>query len=110
MYNINKVKAILGGELCSRLLFIHSPHAFTGCDTTSRIRSQHFKTLVKGDPNLKSRANAFVCPKTAKGRNRASWQSGNVSNVWRTVHRFPRILELHHVQQESCLVQVICHS
>jgi len=34
VYNINKLKLLLGKPLYSHLLFIH---AFTGCDTTSRI-------------------------------------------------------------------------
>lgn len=34
--NIGKMKEALGSDLCSQLLFIH---AFTGCDTTSRIFS-----------------------------------------------------------------------
>ena len=34
VYNINRFKEIRGNDLCSQLLFIH---AFTGCETTSRI-------------------------------------------------------------------------
>ena len=34
VYDISKMKQVLGRDLCSQLLFIH---AFTGCDTTSRI-------------------------------------------------------------------------
>ncbi len=33
---ISEIKQVLGSDLCSQLLFIH---AFTGCDTTSRIFS-----------------------------------------------------------------------
>ena len=36
VYNISEMKQVLGSDLCSQLLFIH---AFTGCDTTSRIFS-----------------------------------------------------------------------
>ena len=34
VYNINVLKQILGDNICTDLLFVH---AFTGCDTTSRI-------------------------------------------------------------------------
>ena len=34
LYHINELKIVLGEELCSQLLFLH---AYTGCDTTSRI-------------------------------------------------------------------------
>ncbi|KAG7174137.1 hypothetical protein Hamer_G025905 [Homarus americanus] len=34
--NNSKMKQVLGSDMCSQLLFIH---AFTGCDTTSRIFS-----------------------------------------------------------------------
>ncbi len=34
VFNISKMKQVLGSDLCSQLLFIH---AFTGCDTTSHI-------------------------------------------------------------------------
>ena len=57
------MKALLGNELCAQLLFIH---AFTGCDTTSRIfgigKKSVFQKLINGDPILQSCANAFVLP------------------------------------------------
>ena len=63
MYDINRLKDILGHDLCSQLLFIH---AMTGCDTTSRIfgvgKNSAFQKLVKGDPVLQSCANAFTIP------------------------------------------------
>ena len=34
MYHINELKIVLGEELCSQFLFLHT---YTGCDTTSRI-------------------------------------------------------------------------
>ena len=34
LYHINELKIVLGEELCSQLLFLHT---YTGCDTTSRI-------------------------------------------------------------------------
>jgi len=61
VYDINRIKAILGQDLCSQLLFIH---AFTGCDTTSRIfgigKKSAFQKLVKGDPVIASSAKAFI--------------------------------------------------
>ena len=63
MYNINRLKVILGNDLCSQLLFIH---AITGCDTTSRIfgvgKKATFQKLVKGDSVLQSCSNEFISP------------------------------------------------
>ena len=63
VYDINRLKDILGHDLCSQLLFIH---AMTGCDTTSRIfgvgKKSAFQKLVKGDPVLQSCANAYTIP------------------------------------------------
>ena len=55
VYNINKLKLLLGKPLSSHLLFIH---AFTGCDTTSRIfvvgKKALFQKFVKGDTHIES--------------------------------------------------------
>ena len=63
-YHINALQAFLGDQLCSQLLFIH---AYTGCDSTSRIfgvgKKTVFQKLVRGDATLKACANAFVQPK-----------------------------------------------
>jgi len=63
VYNINTLKECLGQQLCSQLLFIH---AFTGCDTTSRIFGMGKRTLfqkaTKGDKELESLALAFTKP------------------------------------------------
>lgn len=60
-YHINELKTILGDELCSQLLFIH---AYTGCDSTSRIygvgKKTVFQKFVTGDATLKACANAFL--------------------------------------------------
>ena len=49
VYNINLLKQVLGDDLCNELLFIH---AYTGCDSTSRIfgigKKSAFHKLVKG--------------------------------------------------------------
>lgn len=61
MYNINHLKLVLGNELCSELLFLH---AFTGCDSTSRIfgvgKRFAFQKLVKADPLMHSYASTFL--------------------------------------------------
>ncbi|KAG1682454.1 Organic cation transporter protein [Nymphon striatum] len=63
VYNINTLKECLGQQLCSQLLFIH---AFTGCDTTSRVfgmgKKPFFQKVAKGDEQLKSCAFAFTKP------------------------------------------------
>ena len=63
VYNINTLKECLGQQLCSQLLFIH---AFTGCDTTSRVfgmgKKPFFQKVAKGDEQLKSCALAFTKP------------------------------------------------
>lgn len=61
VYNINKLKILLGPVLCSHLLFIHT---FTGCDTTSRIfgvgKKPFFQKFIKGDKDLESCAVCFT--------------------------------------------------
>jgi len=63
VYDINRLKDILGHYLCSQLLFIN---AMSNCDTTSKIfcvgKKSAFQKLVKGDPVLQSCANAFTIP------------------------------------------------
>ena len=63
VYNICEMKKTLGSDLCSQLLFIH---AFTGCDSTSRIfsvgKQAAFHKLVNGDSTLKSCADLFLIP------------------------------------------------
>ena len=53
-HDINSLKAIIGPDICSQLLFIY---AFTGCDSTSRIfgigKKTAFKKLVKGKQIIK---------------------------------------------------------
>ena len=63
VYDIIRIKDILGHDLCSQLPFIH---AMTGCNTTSRNfgvgKKSAFQKLVKGDPVLQSCADAFTIP------------------------------------------------
>ena len=63
VYNINKLKILLGPDLCSHLLFIH---AFTGCDTTSRVfgvgKKAFFQKFIKGNKDLESCAICFTNP------------------------------------------------
>ena len=60
-YNINSLMSALGNNLRSQLLFIH---AFTGCDSTSRIfgvgKKSVFQRLVKGDSVMQSCADQFL--------------------------------------------------
>ena len=61
VHDINRLKAIIGPDICSQLLFIH---AFTSCDSTSRIfgigKKTAFKKLVKGQPITKKCADCFI--------------------------------------------------
>ncbi|KAJ8881938.1 hypothetical protein PR048_018425 [Dryococelus australis] len=77
VFNIDSLKSILGSELCIQLLFLH---AFTGCDSASRIyaigKKTVFQKLLNGDRVLHSCASAFTLP----GQNPTdimSWQSSD---------------------------------
>lgn len=63
VYDITRLKAILGQDICSRLLFIY---AITGCDSTSRIygvsKKTIFQKILKGNPVLWSCAKTFSTP------------------------------------------------
>ena len=63
VYNINKLKNLLGPHLYSHLLFIH---AVTWCDTTSRVfgvgKKTYFQKFVKGNKDLESCAVCFTNP------------------------------------------------
>lgn len=63
VYNINQLKVSLGEELCSQLLFLH---AFTGCDSTSRVfgigKRTAFQKLAKGESTIKTCAKTFIVP------------------------------------------------
>ncbi|KAG7169069.1 hypothetical protein Hamer_G018838 [Homarus americanus] len=64
--NISEMKQVLGSDMCSQLLFIH---AFTGCDTTSRIfsvgKKSAFQKLVNGELTIQTCANVFLLPNQA---------------------------------------------
>ena len=63
IYHINHIQQILGLDICAQLLFVH---AFTGCDSTSRIfgigKKFVFQKILNNDPILQSCANLFVSP------------------------------------------------
>lgn len=67
MYDIKKIKSVLGKEVCSQLLFLH---AYTGFDSTSRIHGIGKKTifhkLLKGDSSLRCCASTFIVPGQSK--------------------------------------------
>ena len=64
VYNIKVLKQLLGDNVCTDLLFVH---AFTGCDTTSRIfgvgKKSVFQQIVKGDSVLRTCSKIFCAPK-----------------------------------------------
>lgn len=64
VYNIKGIKQVLGEEICAHLLFVH---AFTGCDTTSRIfgigKKSAFQKLIKGQSAFCSSAQIFCSPR-----------------------------------------------
>ena len=53
VYDIKVIKQVTGSEISQSLLF---PHAFTGCDTTSRIfgigKKSALRKLITGNPVL----------------------------------------------------------
>ena len=59
--NITQLKRRLGDEMCTELLFCH---AYTGCDSTSRIfgigKKLAFQKLIKSEPVIKSCAREFT--------------------------------------------------
>ena len=66
MYDISEMKQVLGSEMCSQLLFIH---AFTGCDTTSRIfnvgKKSAFQKLANDESAIQTCAKTFLLPNQA---------------------------------------------
>ncbi|KAK6186307.1 hypothetical protein SNE40_008369 [Patella caerulea] len=60
IYDIKSIKLALGDELCSSLLFLH---AFTGCDSTSRIfgigKQSAFQKLLRTSSPLTGLAKVF---------------------------------------------------
>lgn len=60
-YNIKKLKILFGEDICRSLLFIH---AFTGCDTTSRIfgvgKKGVFQKTIRGDRIISSCSKIFT--------------------------------------------------
>ena len=67
VYDISRIKSVFGNEFCSQLLSIH---AFTGCDSTSRIfgvgKKSAFQKLVKGNSIIQSCARTFILPNQKK--------------------------------------------
>ena len=64
VYDIKVIKQMLGDNICHSLLFLH---AFTGCDTTSRIlglgKKSALHKMMKEDSVLQSYARVFFTPK-----------------------------------------------
>lgn len=63
VYNIKVLKRILGETVCRDLLFLH---AFTGCDSTSRVfgigKKSVFQRIMKKENGLKSCSKVFCTP------------------------------------------------
>ena len=63
VYDIKVLKALLGTDVCTGLLFAH---AFTGCDTTSRIfgvgKNSVFQKVINSDSVLYGCSNIFCSP------------------------------------------------
>ena len=63
VYDIKVLKALLGTDVCTGLLFAH---AFTGCDTTSRIfgvgKKSVFQKVINSDSVLHGCSNIFCSP------------------------------------------------
>ena len=63
VYNIKILKQLLGNDVCTDLLFAH---AFTGCDTTSRVfgigKKTVFNKIVNRSPKLQSCSQTFCTP------------------------------------------------
>ena len=69
VYNIKILKQLLGNDVCTDLLFAH---AFTGCDTTSRVfgigKKTVFNKIVNRSPKLQSCSQTFCTPNMTRKR------------------------------------------
>lgn len=110
VYDINRLKLLLGKELCFSLLFIH---AFTGCDKTSHIfgvgKKLAFQNLVKGDSVIQSCAKAFVLPSQTSditvdlsSQVIAIMLSGKCNDTLATLHY--NLLSTKILSAKSCLI------
>ncbi|KAI3379074.1 hypothetical protein SNEBB_002215 [Seison nebaliae] len=67
VYNIKVLKQILGETVCNDLLFLH---AFTGCDSTSRVfgigKKSGFQKIIKNEKRIKDCSKAFCSPKQSQ--------------------------------------------
>ena len=63
VYNIKGLKKIRGEAVCNDLLFIH---AFTGCDSTSRVfgigKKSGFQRNIKKEEEMKDSSKVFCSP------------------------------------------------
>ena len=80
VYDIPSIAKTLGPSTCVHLLFVH---AFTGCDTTSRIhglgKKSVFKKLVKDDAVLLEGAQNFCKPNQGIDKVMEIWEKVLVS-------------------------------
>jgi len=75
VYDINRLKDILGHDLCSQLLFIH---AMTGCDTTSQILVLCLPEACKRRPCPSVLCQCFHHPKPDHTDYRRPWVPSDV--------------------------------
>ena len=64
VYNIKVLKQVLGKAVCNDLLFLH---AFTGCDSVSRVfeigKKSRFQRIINREKTMKDCSKAFSRPK-----------------------------------------------
>ena len=63
VYNIKVLKQVLGKAVCNDLLFLH---AFTGCDSVSRVfgigKKYGFKQIIKREKTMRGFSELFSIP------------------------------------------------
>ena len=89
VYTINLLKETLGDDVCNEFLFVH---AYSGCDSTSRIYGIRKKSSFK--TNLKRTYQIFA---------KTWWLISLVA-------RYAIITAPYHIHQESGNCSSICHS
>ena len=64
VYDIKVIKLVLGEAVCKDLLFLH---AFTGCDSVSRVfgirKKSAFQRIIRNEKAMKDWSNVFSVPK-----------------------------------------------
>ena len=107
LYHINELKIVLGEELCSQLLFLH---AYTGCDTTSRIfgvgKKSVFHKLVKGNAILKD-CQFLPSSKADCSIHCEQMLSSDGCDFWGHAYGFPLVIALQCARKKSSLFPIL---